>query len=300
MKKVLKFLGWLVIPYIMLVIFWKRLQKPGRIAGVIYSVIIIISAAVNGNSTGNVDKSTSVATSSSPSTGSNTTSESATSDVSVVTNKQSVEQAKKDQAADEAKAANKKKADEEDAAAKKAAEETPKQKILNAIKTLIDSKQAFDSGDYIQGDIPAGEYAFIPFQGSGNYYSEKDAANNIIDNEIFDSFGYVYVHASGNIENQGLLINTSAFPQLGVSGAKQIYEILNDTQNYKGAGYYKIGTDLPAGKYIIDSQGEGYVADMSGPVGKGEINNNQIFNGRYSVTVSNGQYLKVSHGTISQ
>lgn len=39
---------------------------------------------------------------------------------------------------------------------------------------------------------------------------------------------------------------------------------------------------------------------MSGPVGKNDIVDNEIFNGRYSVNVTNGQYLKVSKGVIAQ
>jgi hypothetical protein len=182
----------------------------------------------------------------------------------------------------------------------KPVEETPKEKMLKSIKALINSKQAFDSGDYIKGDIPAGDYAFIAFEGSGKYFEETDASNNILDNENFDSFGYVYIHATGNIKNSGVLISTTSFPTLGVTGAKQIYEVLNDVHDYKDAGIYKVGVDIPAGTHIIQSQGEAYVESSSGPVGNGEIVQNNNFNGRYSISVSNGQYLTVSRGTIAQ
>ena len=80
----------------------------------------------------------------------------------------------------------KKKKEEEEVKAKAEAEEeaksTPQQEMYTKIMELIDSKQAFDSGTYIKGDIPAGDYAFITFEGSGQYYSEEDAAGNIIDN----------------------------------------------------------------------------------------------------------------------
>ncbi|MCA1066145.1 hypothetical protein QTG56_25340 (plasmid) [Rossellomorea sp. AcN35-11] len=198
--------------------------------------------------------------------------------------------------------AAKKKADEE--AKKKAEEEakkTPQQKMIGEIQKLLETDQAFDSGSYIKGDIPKGEYAFIPFAGSGEYYVEKDGAGNIIDNENFDSFGYVYVHGAGNIENNGVLINTSAFEVLGVKSAKEIYQVVNQVEeDFKESAWYKVGVDIPAGQYVIESYGDGYVAVMSGPVGNNDIVDNEIFNGRYQVTVSDGQYLKVSQGYISE
>lgn len=148
--------------------------------------------------------------------------------------------------------------------------------------------------------VPAGEYAFVTFEGSGQYFVEKDDAGNIIDNENFDSFGYVYVHGAGNIQIDAVLINLNDFDTLGVSSAKEIYEILNDKTDYKDGAWYKVGVDIPAGEYVIESYGEGYIAIMSGPVGKSEIIDNEIFNGRYAVNVSDGQYLKISRGTISQ
>lgn len=179
-----------------------------------------------------------------------------------------------------------------------AKEKSPKEQMFDGIKKLMESKQAFDTGSYVKGDIPVGEYAFIPIDGSGKYYSEDDAAGNIIDNENFDSFGYVYVHSVGNLETSGVLINVNAFGALGVKGAKEIYEKLNDTANYKGAAWYKVGLDIDPGQYTIESLGQGYVAVMTGPVGNSDIVDNNNFNGKYSVSVGTGQYLKVSRGEI--
>lgn len=189
---------------------------------------------------------------------------------------------------------------EEEVEVEEPVELTPQQKMIQDIVSLIDSKQAFDTGSYTKGDIPVGEYAYIPFDGSGQYYAEKDVAGNIIDNENFDSFGYVYVHDAGNIETNGVLINTQAFSTLGVNSAKEIYEILNNTENYRDSAWYKVGVDLPAGQYTIQSYGEGYVAIMSGPIGNNDIVDNQIFNGKYTVNVKDGQYLKVSNSAILQ
>jgi len=88
------------------------------------------------------------------------------------------------------------------------------EKMLASINGLIDSGSAFDTGSYVKGDIPKGEYAFVTFDGSGQYYSEEDSAGNIIDNENFDSFGYVYVQGVGNIKSDGVLIKVSSFKKL--------------------------------------------------------------------------------------
>jgi Glucodextranase, domain B len=175
-----------------------------------------------------------------------------------------------------------------------------KQEMFEKIGDLIDSKQAFDTGSYVKGEISKGEYAFITFEGSGQYYSEEDPAGNIIDNENFDSFGYVYVHDAGNIETQGALISVNAFKSLGVSGAKEIYEIMNDVEDYKDSAWYKVGTDIKPGQYVIESYGEGYVAIMAGPVGKSDIIDNENFNGKHMVNVKTGQYLNISNGVISK
>jgi hypothetical protein len=198
----------------------------------------------------------------------------------------------------------KKEVDTEVKAETKAEEEvkmTPQMEMTGKIQELISTEQAFDAGSYIKGDIPEGEYAFIPFEGSSQYYAEKDGSGNIVDNENFNSFGYVYVHGIGNIENGGVLINPSAYETLGVKSAKEIYQIMNQVEDdYKDSAWYKVGVDIPAGQYVIESYGEGYVAIMSGPVGNNDIVDNEIFNGRYQLTVNDGQYLKISQGFISE
>ncbi|MBM4762944.1 hypothetical protein [Bacillus sp. B15-48] len=179
-------------------------------------------------------------------------------------------------------------------------EETPQRAMVNKIVQLIETGQVYDSGNYIKGDIPAGEYAFVSFEGSGKYYVEKDSGGNIIDNENFDSFGYVHVHEAGNLETKGVLISVDAFDELEVSGAKEIYETLNNVEDFKDAGYYKAGLDIDPGQYVMESYGRGYVAVMTGPVGKSNIVDNENFEGRYSVNLGDGQYLKVSRASISE
>ena len=175
---------------------------------------------------------------------------------------------------------------------------TAQEIMFDKVIGLMDSKEAFDTGSYVKGDIPTGEYAFVPFDGSGQYYSEEDTAGNIIDNENFDSFGYVHVQGAGNIKTDGVLIKTEAFEKLDAKSAKEIYEKLNNVSDYKESAIYKVGTDIAPGAYTIESYGEAYVEVMSGPVGDSDIIDNENFKGKYSVTVSEGQYLKVSRGKI--
>lgn len=177
---------------------------------------------------------------------------------------------------------------------------TPKEEMTQELMSLIDEGKAFDSGSYIEGDIPKGEYAFITFDGSGQYYSEEDSSGNIVDNENFDGFGYVSVQEVGNLTNSGALVKVEALDELGVAGAKELYEIMNEKEDYKESGWYKIGKDLDPGKYVIESVGSSYVGVYSGPVGNNEIINNENFNGRYSVNVQEGQYLQISGGEIAE
>lgn len=175
---------------------------------------------------------------------------------------------------------------------------TAQELMLEKVTSLIRSEDAFDTGSYVKGDIPAGEYAFVAFEGSGKYYSEEDGAGNIIDNENFDSFGYVYVHGAGNLQTRGVLIKIEAFEKLGVTSAKAIYEQLNGVTDYKDGAVYKVGVDIAPGTYTIESYSSAYVEVMSGPVGKSDIIDNENFNGKYSIAVGTGQYLKVSRGKL--
>lgn len=178
--------------------------------------------------------------------------------------------------------------------------ESPKSKLLSSILNLTQNKKAFDTGSYAVGEIPTGEYAFVSISSGSSYYSEKDASGNIIDNENFDSWGWIYVNGVGNIDTRGILVKESDFSSLGVSSAKEIYLILNELDNtYNQSGYYKVGVDINEGTHNLTSiGGQGYVSIESGPLGNSDIIDNEIFNGNYSINITNGQYIKVSKSSI--
>lgn len=91
-----------------------------------------------------------------------------------------------------------------------------------------------------------------------------------------------------------------ALDQLDVTGAKELYEVLNGVEDYSDSGWYKVGADIEPGKYVLESYGSGYVAVMSGPVGNSDILTNDNFDGRYSVHLQEGQYLTISRATIAE
>lgn len=180
---------------------------------------------------------------------------------------------------------------------------TPMQAMIKQVSALIDTGEAFDTGSYVPGEIPAGEYAFVGLSSGTKYWSEKDVSGDILDNENFDTFGYVYVQGTGNVTTRGALVAMSALPTLGVSGAKELWEILNEEPSgYLGVGMYKIGMDLPAGTYTLSAvnSSRGYGSVLTGPVGNNDIVDNEIFDGKWQVSVGDGQYLEVSRAEILQ
>ena len=75
-------------------------------------------------------------------------------------------------------------------------------------------------------------------------------------------------------------------------------EAAPNVKTYK-AGQYKVGTDIPAGEYVVLSKGDGYVEVAQDSSGKLEsIVVNDIFSNRSIISVSDGEYFKVQNGTI--
>lgn len=56
MKKVLKILGWIVFPYIMIFIFWRKIGNIGRIAGAIWAGYLVINIIHNMSTMGPPDE----------------------------------------------------------------------------------------------------------------------------------------------------------------------------------------------------------------------------------------------------
>jgi hypothetical protein len=163
------------------------------------------------------------------------------------------------------------------------------------LKSLIDRKLAFAPGTYARGTIPKGEFIFVSERG-GYYAEERDG--QIIVNSNLSSFGYVYNHAIGDITSHGYLFTQDGLRELGFSSAKSLYESVTRQENYNFSGHYKVGIDIPPGRYTVESTGQAYVEINRGPIGNGEILSNDNFNGTKSISLRAGQYLTLQRATL--
>lgn len=166
----------------------------------------------------------------------------------------------------------------------------------SVMEELVSAGLAFEPGSYAKGKIPKGEYAYV---GETAGYFGEELNGQIIDNENFPSFGYVYVHGIGDIKTDGYLLSAVALSKLGYTSASGVYRALTKQKTYNFSGMYKVGADLSAGSYVIESAGDAYVSVNTGPLGNGEIVWNDNFHGTKTANLTNGQYLELNNASIS-
>lgn len=135
------------------------------------------------------------------------------------------------------------------------AKQNEQKQFIEKIKDLIRNGQAYDAGEYEMLEIESGQYAFINFNGNG--YCKINCDDETRGWENFDSFGYASINDSYTVKTNGILINCESFEELGVSGAKEIYEKMHGIENYDGPGMYWINHDIPSGVYKIESKSGG-------------------------------------------
>lgn len=135
------------------------------------------------------------------------------------------------------------------------AKQNEQKQFIEKIKDLIRNGQAYDAGEYEMLEIEDGQYAFINFNGNG--YCKINLSDEIRGWENFVSFGYVKIYKGYSVKTNGILINCESFEELGVSGAKEIYEKMHGIENYDGPGMYWIDHDIPSGVYKIESKSGG-------------------------------------------
>ena len=81
------------------------------------------------------------------------------------------------------------------------------------------------------------------------------------------------------------------------AGEQQPAESQDELEQYD-AGMYKVGTDIPAGEYILDPSAMAYYQVASDSTGALEsIVSNDNFSGTRYITVSDGQYLTLTSCT---
>ena len=154
--------------------------------------------------------------------------------------------------------------------------------------------ETFKAGQYKIGtDIPAGEYRLVSENSFGGYFAvTSDSTGNfqsILANDNFQTNSIIYV-----IDGQYLeLVNCVAY---NIEDAPEPVIIDGMLQS----GMYRIGVDIPAGEYkvIVDKDAilnSGYIEVSSASDHNfSSIVTNDNFEGEKYITVSDGQYLKLS------
>lgn len=132
-------------------------------------------------------------------------------------------------------------------------------------------------------DIPCGEYVLISDTSNGYYaFLSGTDGSNIIANDKFGSIAYVNVSENTYLEIRGCRVVPYS--------EETIYTVIG---NGYVTGMYKVGKDLPAGRYKLTAIAGGYYAIQNTP--QGNIISNKFFGqGTVYVTVEHGQYITLS------
>lgn len=147
------------------------------------------------------------------------------------------------------------------------------------------------AGDYLVGeDIPAGEY-YVKSTGFNMYVEDARDSSRNYDSIIFyvDTLGGSYITVQ---EGEHLIIEGGELYQLDRAP-------INKTENgYYKNGMFKVGTDIPAGEYVVESSGSGYVTVSvdSRHTYDGILSYENVESYEY-VYVQEGQYLTL-HGDV--
>lgn len=150
-------------------------------------------------------------------------------------------------------------------------------------------ENVFKSGMYKVGsDIPAGEYVLIADRQA--YFAitsdSSGSLESILANDNFTSRSIVSVNDGQYLELKGC----KAYPFAEAPAVDKASGILE-------SGMYKVGVDLPAGEYKVESvNAMGYIevsANSSHTLDS--ISTNDNFEGSKYISVSDGQYLKASN-----
>ena len=143
-------------------------------------------------------------------------------------------------------------------------------------------------------DIQAGEYVIIANDDTGAGYIQitKDSTgtlNSIIANENISGRTYVTV-------NDGEYLTVKDAKTYPLDKAPKV----DTSSGTLSDGMYKAGVDIQPGEYKVNSPGDGYVevATNSRHTVNGIISNDNFSGDKY-VSVQNGQYLKISHATLT-
>jgi len=162
---------------------------------------------------------------------------------------------------------------------------------------------SFKAGTYEVGDkLPAGEYILVA-SGTGYYEITSDTSgspSSVLAQDVFNTYSYVTVS-----EGQYIRIGVAtAYPVTGKVKLADLVTIKNSDGTYK-EGMYKVGVDIDAGEYLLKSTDDGttgayYEVDPDSSGNAASIISNGAFDEDTSVTVVDGEYLKVIRATVTK
>lgn len=166
--------------------------------------------------------------------------------------------------------------------------------ILSAVSTQLFDGISPDatkgSGEYLVGrDISPGEY-YVKCTGFNLYVEDAyDLTGN------YNSIIY-YVSSMG-----GSYVTVYEGEYLKIEGG-ELYELSKAPKDKTEDGYYKdgmfkVGSDIPAGEYIVESQGSGYIEiSQDSRHSMNAIISYDYFEGNKYIYLQEGQYLTLRNG----
>ena len=174
------------------------------------------------------------------------------------------------------------------------------EQLVKKLSIMMDEKEAFDAGNYKKGELKKGDYVFINMNNNATpaHFKEKNGGEM-----FFQSFGYVTISGDEEVSfERGFIIPVDKLDQLNVSGAKELYEKYNGIKDYKGPGYYKIGTDIDRGLVTVQSTGKNsYAALLTSPTRKEyNIAAMNYVKGDMVIDTNRGSYLNLNNAKITK
>lgn len=137
-------------------------------------------------------------------------------------------------------------------------------------------------------NIKAGEYKLIS-KGDASYFKLTDGSSNeklsILDDRIFKNCCYVRIN-----DGQRLYLVDASIENISGKTPSQT-GLLND-------GMYKVGTDIPAGTYMLTPTSGIASFDISSSPKRNDIYSSQYFSNPIAVSVRNGDYLSLMMASL--
>lgn len=152
----------------------------------------------------------------------------------------------------------------------------------------VEEPKGLAAGMYkIGSDMSAGEYRLISDTGGGYMQISSDSTGS------FDS-----IIANANFDNN-LIVSLKKGQYFKFDRARAYTMVESPKIDANQEGMFKVGKDIKAGEYKIESAGSGYVQVSSDSThDMNSIVSNDNFEGSSYITVSNGQYLLLTRARI--